>query len=306
MTLARSDTQIAFIGTGIMGVPMCRRLLQAGYPVRIWNRTIEKAAPLAAIGGEVYRAIGEALDGASVVLSMLENGPVTDKVLFEARGASRRAVDILQPGATVAVMSSIPVETARRHAESLRGQGVDYVDAPVSGGESGAVEGSLTIMAGGDGAAVERLRPILEVLGRLTRIGPTGAGQICKLANQTIVGITIGAVAEALMLASAAGADIGAVHAALAGGFAESRILREHGQRMIDRAFTPGGRADLQLKDLHTARLLAESLNFDMPLLRLSEAQYRRMVDLGHGEKDHSALYLLLQQPEKGEEELSK
>src|SRR5690606_17396830 len=158
----------------------------------------------AEIGGEVCRTVDEALDGAGAVFSMLENGPVTDHVLFEARGASGCAVDVLEPRATLVVMSSIPVETSLSQAASLRKRGVDYIDAPVSGGEAGALKASLTIMAGGDEAVIERVRPMLECMGRLTRIGPTGSGQLCKLANQVIVGITIGAVAEALTLAGAA------------------------------------------------------------------------------------------------------
>lgn len=295
MTDTQRKPEVAFIGTGIMGAAMCRRILLDGNPVSVWNRTHARAAPLANLGARVCETVDDAIRTATFVVCMLENGPVIDRVLFEASGTSSRAIDSLQTGASLVVMSSIPVESARAHAAILGGMEVDYIDAPVSGGEKGAREGTLTIMAGGDAAAVGRATPLLESMGRVTHIGPAGTGQLCKLANQAIVGITIGAVAEALTLAGQAGADIAAVRSALSGGFADSTILREHGQRMIDNEFTPGARAALQLKDLNTARSLAEAHRLELPLLRFAERQFRRMCEQGYGEMDHSALYLFLQ-----------
>lgn len=221
---------------------------------------------------------------------------IIDHVLFGSTARDAAAADSLAKGAVLIVMSSIPVETTRRQAAHLAARGVGYVDAPVSGGEKGAIERTLTIMAGGDASVVERVRPLLETMGRVTRVGPTGAGQLSKLANQAIVGITIGAVAEAMTLARRGGADPVAVRAALLGGFADSAILRQHGQRMIDGAFAPGGRARLQLKDLRTARLFAAELGIELPLLQLAEQQFQHMCDRGLAELDHSALYLMLDQ----------
>jgi 2-hydroxy-3-oxopropionate reductase len=285
---------VAFLGTGIMGAPMCGHLLDAGYPTRVWNRTRAKAEPLAARGGRLCESVVEAISGADYVLCMLDTGDVIDHVLFGSTARDAAAADSLAKGAVLIVMSSIPVETTRRQATHLAARGVGYVDAPVSGGEKGALERTLTIMAGGDESVVERVRPLLETMGRVTRVGPTGAGQLSKLANQAIVGITIGAVAEALTLVRRGGADPAAVRAALLGGFADSAILRQHGQRMIDGAFEPGGRARLQLKDLRTARLLAAELGVELPLLQLAEQQFQQMCDRGLAELDHSALYLLL------------
>jgi 3-hydroxyisobutyrate dehydrogenase-like beta-hydroxyacid dehydrogenase len=288
------EMNVAFLGTGIMGAPMCGHVLDAGYRTRVWNRTRAKAELLAARGGHVCESVVEAISGADVVLCMLDTGDVIDHVLFSGTARDPAAVDSLASGAVLIVMSSIPVDTTRRQATHLSARGVEYVDAPVSGGEKGAIEHTLTIMAGGEEALIERVRPLLETMGRVTRVGPTGAGQLAKLANQAIVGITIGAVAEALTLARRGGADPAAVRAALLGGFADSAILRQHGQRMIDGAFHPGGRAQLQLKDLRTARLLAATLGVELPLLQLAEQQFQHMCDQGLAHLDHSALYLML------------
>src|ERR1044072_7529091 len=198
---------VAFVGTGIMGVPMCGHVLDAGYPTRVWNRTRAKAEPLAARGARICDSVVEAIGGADFVVCRLDTGDVIDHVLFSTTARDTAAADAMAKDAVLIVMSSIPVETTRRQAAYLAARGVAYVDAPVSGGEKGAIERSLTIMAGGDQSVVERVRPLLETMGRVTRVGPTGAGQLAKLANQAIVGITIGAVAEALTLARQGGAD---------------------------------------------------------------------------------------------------
>ncbi|MCA8896661.1 MAG: NAD(P)-dependent oxidoreductase, partial [Amphiplicatus sp.] len=200
----------------------------------------------------------------------------------------------LEPGSLVIVMSSIPVETARAQSEKLAAIGVSYIDAPVSGGERGAIAGTLTIMAGGEIEDIERARPLFEAMGRVTRVGPAGTGQLAKLANQTIVGITIGAVAEALLLAEAGGADISAVREALTGGFADSTILRQHGQRMAEDRFEPGAHAHVQLKDLSTAATLAEKFGLDSPLTNLTKELYTEMCEGKARDLDHSALYLHL------------
>ena len=171
---------------------------------------------------------------------------------------------------------------------------MQYIDAPVSGGERGAIEANLTIMAGGAATAVARVGDVLACMGRVTRVGPVGCGQLAKLANQTIVGITIDAVAEALLLAKAGGADPAAVRDALLGGFADSTILRQHGERMLTGNFEPGAKSVVQLKDLRTSRKLAHKLGLDLPVLRLTESLYQEMCDDGRSELDHSGLYLHL------------
>ena len=286
---------VAFLGTGIMGAGMCTHVLRAGYPTRVWNRTRAKADALAVSGALICESAAEAIAGADHVICMLDTGDVIDHVLFADTAGRGAAVDALAAGSVLIVMSSIPVATARRQATRLAARGVRYVDAPVSGGEKGATEGTLTIMAGGDADVIEQVRGLLETMGRLTRVGSTGAGQLAKLANQAIVGITIGAVAEALTLARRGGADPAAVREALLGGFADSTILRQHGQRMIERAFTPGARAQIQLKDLHTARVLADEVGVELPLLRLAEQQFQHMCERGLADLDHSALYVLLE-----------
>jgi 3-hydroxyisobutyrate dehydrogenase-like beta-hydroxyacid dehydrogenase len=204
------------------------------------------------------------------------------------------AAGVLKAGSTVVVMSSIPVEISREHAKKLLATGVHYIDAPVSGGEKGAIEASLTIMAGGDEEVIAGAGEVLACMGRVTRVGPVGSGQLAKLANQAIVGITIGAVAEALLLAEAGGANPSAVRDALLGGFADSAILRQHGTRMLSGNFKPGGKSEMQLKDLETAHRLADSLGLELPALELAESLYRQMCEAGLGALDHSALILHL------------
>ncbi len=287
-----AGTQIAFLGTGLMGLPMCRRLLEAGYAVRIWNRTAGKAQHLVELGGEICNAPAEAVSNAQVVIVMLSDGPVVDEVLFGNAPEAVSVADRLAAGATVIVMSSIPVDTARRQSERLEKLGVKYIDAPVSGGEQGAMGGKLTIMAGGQAADLENMRQVMERMGNVTHVGPVGAGQLAKLANQAIVGITIGAVAEALLLAQRGGADPEAVRTALLGGFADSTILRQHGERMIKQAFEPGGKATTQLKDMRTITALARELKLDLPVSELVEKLYEDMCGHDLGDLDHSALYL--------------
>lgn len=285
-----SKPAIAFLGTGIMGRPMCGHLLAAGFPVRAWNRTRAKAETLREQGAVLPATVAEAVTDADIVIAMLSTGSVTSDLLF---GAGTAAAS-LKAGSTVVVMSSIPVDTSREHARKLLAKGVHYVDAPVSGGEKGAVEASLTIMAGGDEQVVAAVGDVLACMGRVTRVGPVGCGQLAKLANQTIVGITIGAVAEALLLVEAGGGDAAAVRDALLGGFADSTILRQHGARMISGDFEPGAKSETQLKDLRTARDLADSLGIELPALELVESLYRQMCNEGLGTLDHSGLILHL------------
>jgi len=289
MTMA-GVRKIGFIGTGIMGGPMARRLAKAGFMVTAWNRT---AAKLAALGGDGIRAAAhaaEAADGADAVICMLSSGPVCDAVLFDLGGVA----EAMAPGSTLIVMSSIPPAIAQAQARAAARRGIAYIDAPVSGGESGAKAGSLAIMAGGETSAIQRVAPLFAPLGRLTHVGPPGAGSLAKLANQAIVATTMTAVAEALLLAERGGADPARVREALLGGFADSTILRQHGQRMVEGSFAPGGPAKYQLKDTSTALACAAYLALVLPVLQQVDSLFGGLVSHGGGDLDHSAILLEL------------
>jgi len=275
-----SPRHVAFLGTGIMGRHMARRLAQAGFSVVAWNRTRDKAGPLAQFGVRVADAPSAACAEADIIIVMLSNGPVVEEVLFSPDGAGRKPVESLRPGSVLIVMSSIPVETCRDQAARLTSRDVHYIDAPVSGGEPGARDGTLAIMAGGDGKTIESLADIFSALGRVTHVGLVGAGQLSKLANQIIVGATMTAVAEALHFAACGGADPAAVRRALMGGFADSKILNIHGERMIARNFVPGGPAEYELKDLRTAQAFAAESGLHFTLLNYLVGMFGDMI--GH------------------------
>jgi len=261
------DRRIALLGTGIMGGHMARRLAQAGFSVAVWNRTLAKAEKLREFGIRLTASPSAACSDADVAIVMLSNGPVVEEVLFSEDASGRKPAETLAPGAVLVVMSSIPVEYCQAQAERLASRGVGYVDAPVSGGEPGARDGTLAILAGGEPGVIAGLADVFAVLGRATRLGPAGTGQLTKLANQIIVGGTMIAVAEALHFATCGGADPAAVRSALMGGFAESKILAIHGERMVERNFVPGGPAEYQLKDIRTAQALAGKLGLHLTLL---------------------------------------
>jgi 3-hydroxyisobutyrate dehydrogenase-like beta-hydroxyacid dehydrogenase len=287
-----SKASIGFLGTGIMGFQMARRLAEAGYPVKAWNRSRAKAERLEPFGITIADRPTDAVAGCSVVISMLSNGPTTDEVLFGPDDTRRIPIEIMDRGAVLVVMSSIPVETARAEAGRAAAHGIAYVDAPVSGGEVGATEGTLSIMAGGDAQVIGGITELLGVMGRVTHVGPAGSGSLAKLANQIIVANTIAAVAEALLLATVGGADPAAVREALRGGFADSRILDLHGRRMIEGNWQPGGPAKHQLKDLRSAADLAAELKLDLPVSSLVQELFEDMLRQGGGELDHGALFL--------------
>ena len=282
--------RVAVLGTGLMGAPMARNLARAGHSVTAWNRTFETADRLSGDGVVALASARSAVAAAEVVIVMLSTGPVCDEVLFGGEAVA----EALAPGCSVVVMSSIPVETARAQAAALAERGVHYVDAPVSGGEKGAIGANLTIMAGGAAADVARVQPVLRDLGRITHVGPVGCGQLAKLANQLIVGVTIGAVAEALTLVKAGGGDGAAVRSALLGSFADSTILRQHGERMLAGDFRPGTKSSLQLKDLRTVLDLAATLELRLPLADAVGAQFAGLCRGAGADLDHSALYTVL------------
>lgn len=283
---------IGFLGTGIMGFQMARNLCEAGYRLSAWNRTRDKAAGLEAKGALIAESPQQAAEGADVVIVMLSDGPTCDQVLFHGDSKSAAVLDCMSAGSTLIVMSSIPMETAQEHAKAAQTRNIKYLDAPVSGGEKGATEGRLVVMVGGELSTYEECKSIFQVLGRPTHVGPSGCGQLAKLANQLIVANTINTVAEALILARAGGADPAAVRSALLGGFADSEILKQHGERMSQGDWQPGAPAKHQLKDCQTALALAKKLNLDLPLSSLALEMFTAMIDQGNGELDHSAVYL--------------
>ena len=281
--------QVTLLGIGLMGYPMAQRLCAAGHSVHVWNRTHAKALPLAAFGATVHTSPTLAAQHAAVVITMLEDGVAVEDVLFaQGVGAAMPA------GSLLVDMSSIQPAQARDHAQRLAAMQIRYLDAPVSGGTLGAEQGNLAIMVGGEEADLAHAMPALTVLGRPTRVGPIGSGQLAKLANQMIVGITIGAVAEALLLCERGGADPAKVKAAITGGFADSRILQVHGQRMIERDFAPRGRMSVQRKDLRNALQTAQETGFNAPVTQLLEQLYTEAIDQGFADLDQSALFVEL------------
>ena len=281
----KPSPRIAFLGTGLMGAPMCQNLLSADLPLTVWNRSQAKTEPLAKRGAEIADSPQSAVSDADVVITMLSDGTAVADIMF-----NQGVAEAIRESATRIDMSSISADEAIEHAKRHVKRGVRYLDAPVSGGTKGAAAGELAIMAGGDAETFAAMQPVFAPLGQATHVGPNGCGQLAKLANQVIVAITIGAVSEALILAGGGGADRAKVREALQGGFASSRILTEHGQRMVNRAFEPGGPAKFQLKDLRNALSAAERLGLDLPITKLLHNLFDAMVQSGKGDMDHSGL----------------
>jgi 3-hydroxyisobutyrate dehydrogenase-like beta-hydroxyacid dehydrogenase len=281
---------IAFLGIGLMGGPQARNLLKAGYKLTAWNRSRAKAEALVELGAGVSNSPSEAVASADIVVVMLENGPIVEDVLF---GQGTDAA--MRPGTIVVDMSSIKPAEAQNHAARLRERGVHHLDAPVSGGTVAAIDGTLAIMAGGPATQYATVEPILRAMGRPVHVGPSGAGQLAKLANQIIVGVTIGAVAEAFLLAERGGADPAKLREALRGGFAESRVLELHAQRMVERDFVTKGRSVTHLKDLDNAIDVAARLKIPQtPYCTITADLFRGLIEHS-GDLDHSALLLELE-----------
>ncbi len=281
--------KVAFLGIGLMGFAMARRLAEAGHSVHAWNRSRDKALRLTPFNVQVFDTPAQAVRGTDMVIGMLENGAVMEQVMF-AQGTAQA----ITPGALVIDMASTMPREARDHAARLAALGVSHMDCPVSGGTVGADAGTLVIMAGGKHEDFARAQALLKVFGRSTHVGPHGAGQLAKLANQMIVGVTIGAVAEALLLCQRGGADMAKVREAITGGFADSRILQLHGERMVNRDFAPRGRLAIQLKDMRNALDTANETSMDVPITTLFEKLYAQAAEHGLGELDHSGLFVEL------------
>jgi len=280
---------IAVLGIGLMGFQMAHRLCEAGQTVHVWNRTREKAERLAPFGAKVHDTPASAVRAADFVITMLENGTIVGNVLFD-----QGAAPAMKRGALVIDMASSSPREARDHAARLGDFGVGHLDAPVSGGPGGAEAGTLVVMVGGKPADFQRAQPVFDIFGHATHVGPHGTGQLTKLANQMIVGVTIGAVAEALLLCQKGGADMARVKEAITGGFADSPILQVHGQRMVDRDFAPRGRMAVQLKDMRNALATAEEVGFDAPVTALFEQLYADGVEHGLADLDHAGLFVEL------------
>ena len=284
--------RIAFIGLGIMGRPMALNLRRAGYDLAVYARRPESMEPLAAAGAMTWHSPAQAAAQAEVIFTMVADTPDVEQVILGPGGVLEGAA----PGAVVVDMSTISAAATRVIAGRLEGRGVAMLDAPVSGGESGAIAGTLSIMVGGAAQVFDRVRPLLEVLGHnIVHVGTNGAGQVCKSCNQIVVGATIAGVAEAILLARAAGVDPARVREALLGGFAASRILEVHGQRMIDGNFAPGFKARLHQKDMRIVGEAAAQLGLGLPTAA-SIAQYLdALVGQGLGELDSAAIYQVLE-----------
>lgn len=283
---------VAFLGLGIMGAPMAVNLVRAGFDVVGWNRTASKGAPVLEAGGSMAGSPSEAVEGADYILSILDSGPVVREVFFES-GASEH----MKPGAVFIDMASIPPKMAQEHAGWLKEKGVGHLDAPVSGGSVGAAEGSLAIMAGGEREDFERAENegVFKPMGRASYIGPAGSGQIAKLANQIMVAVNISGVAHALLLAGAGGADPAQIPEALSGGHGDSRVLQEHGRRMIARDFRPGAPIRNFVKDLNTVLDTAADLELELPIVASIRDVFQSLYDKGLTQHDHSAFLLELE-----------
>lgn len=286
-----SGLKIGFIGLGIMGSPMAGHLLHAGHTLYIHSRS-KLPDELVEGGATVCANAQEVAKRADIVFLMLPDTPDVEKVLFGEQGVAAG----LEKGKTVVDCSSIDPIMTRSFAVRIKSLGCDYADAPVSGGQVGAKAASLTIMVGADAQVFDRINPLLMLMGKnITLVGGVGDGQVCKVANQIIVALNIAAVSEALVFASKAGADPAKVRQALMGGFAASRILEVHGERMIKRTFAPGFRIELHQKDLNLALQGARALGVALPQTAGAAQLMQSCSALGHGQLDHSALVTALE-----------
>lgn len=277
--------RIGFIGLGTMGAPMARRLVEAGHDVTVHNRTREREEPLAALGAKRAASPRACAEGAELVVTMVSDTPDVQAVVLGEQGAALG----MERGSVLVDMSTIAPATTRRIAAALAEHGVAMLDAPVSGGSEGAERGTLSIMVGGEAAALERARPALEVLGTtVTHVGPSGAGQVAKAVNQTIIAGTYAAVAEGMALALAAGIDVEAALRALGGGAAGSWVLENRARNMVEGSYPLGFRTRLHRKDLGLALAAARELGVSLPVAAYVEQLETSLVKRGYGDEDVS------------------
>ena len=278
--------KISFIGTGLMGFPMAKNLLKKNLDLKIFSRTLKKSKPLEEFGGKIINSLSEAIIDSDIILTMLTDDDAVEKVLGNSDFLKN-----LKPSSTVIDMSSIKPKIAIKYGKLLKENNVNFLDAPVSGGTIGAEQGSLAIMVGGDQKIFDNAIDVLKIMGNPTLVGPIGSGQISKLANQIIVGVTIGAVAEAITLCEKAGIDGNKFIKALSGGFADGKILQNHGKRMIKKDFSPKGKVSTHLKDMNNILECANDFNTQLPISNLIQSMFKSLVDNGNSDDDHSALY---------------
>ena len=286
-----SGQTIGFIGLGLMGKPMCHNLIKAGAKLVVTNRSEAPRVEMRKLGATTVATPSEVAELTDIIVIIVADTPAVETVLHGPEGVMKT----IQPGTLIIDMGTTLMPATKSFAEQAQTKGCLYVDAPVSGGTIGAEAGNLTIMAGGSEESFCKALPVLQVLGeRITHVGSVGAGQVAKAANQVIVGLNIGAVAEALALAKAAGVDPGKVRQALSGGFADSRILEVHGKRMVDNDFSLGARSTTQRKDMDQAICLASELNLELPATSLSRDLYDDLITSGGADLDHAALFKVI------------
>jgi len=280
--------RIGFIGLGLMGKPMCLNLLSAGAELCVFNRSATAIDEIKTTKVTVMADPAAVAAEVDLVILMLADTPAVEQVLFTERGVAQG----VHANSLIVDMGTTATLATRDFASRLAEKGARYIDAPVSGGQIGAKEATLSIMAGGDAADIDAVMPVFEAMGRLvTHVGPVSSGQVTKAVNQVIVGLTIGAVSEALAVAKRAGVDLEKAQQALMGGHASSRILQEHGTRMINQTFEPGGKVVTQAKDMQQALDLAAELGIELPATSLNLMLYKHLIENGLGALDHSALY---------------
>jgi 2-hydroxy-3-oxopropionate reductase len=288
----KSMAEIGFIGLGIMGKPMAGHLLKAGHTVYVYDIVPEAVAELEREGAIPCKSSKEVAGKTGMVFLIVPDTPDVEAALFGKNGVAEG----IQPGSIVVDMSSISPIATKEFARKLKEMGVEMLDAPVSGGQVGAQNAALSIMVGGSVENFERIKPFFDIMGKnIVHIGGNGDGQTCKVANQIVVALTIEAVAEALLFASKAGADPAKVRAALLGGFAQSRILELHGERMIKRTFQPGFRVRLHQKDLNLALESARKMGLSLPNTATAQELFNAIAAGGGSELDHSAMVLALE-----------
>jgi len=277
---------IAFIGIGLMGFPMAKNLLKSGYNLKAYNRSQDKADRLKEFGAEISASIKDVVTNSDIIITMLTDDNAVEKVM-----GSDEFISNIKEGATVIDMSSVNPVLTIKYSKKLKEKKIDYLDAPVSGGTIGAEEATLAIMVGGDEETFKNCYELLKKMGNPTLVGPVSSGQISKLANQIIVGVTIGAVAEAVTLCEKSGTNPNKMIEALSGGWADSKILQTHGKRMIDKDFTPKGKTTTQLKDMTNIINAGKAVETYLPISSLIKEMYKDLVADGHGNTDHSSLY---------------
>ena len=285
---------IGFIGIGLMGFPMAKNLLKSGYNIKAYNRSQDKADRLKEFGAEISTSIKDVVTNSDVVIAMLTDDAAVEKVM-----GSDEFISNIKESATVIDMSSVNPVITKKYAEILKEKNINYLDAPVSGGTIGAEEASLAIMVGGDEKIFQECYDLLKILGNPTLVGPITSGQISKLANQIIVGVTIGAVAEAITLCEKSGTNPSKMIEALSGGWADSKILQTHGKRMIDKDFSPKGKTTTQLKDMTNIINAGKAVETHLPISSLIKEMYKDLVADGHGNTDHSSLYNAIEKVNK-------